>query len=83
VNQAYWACQQSAQRIDVMQTGLQQAEENYRITNARFSSALALTSEFVDADAALLQARVNLTLAKADASLNYFKLAKATGSIGK
>jgi outer membrane protein len=81
VNQDYIACSQSTQRINVMQSGLQQAEENYRIVNSRFNSSLALTSDLVDADAALLQAKVSLVLAKADASLNYYRLMKATGNL--
>ncbi len=81
VNQSYITCQQSKQKIEVMQSSLQQAEENYRIVNSRFHSSLALTSELVDADAALLQAKVNLTLAKADASVNYYKLMKATANL--
>lgn len=81
VNQNYLTCMQSKQRIDVMQSGLLQAEENYRIVNSRFNSSLALTSELVDADAALLQAKVNLILAKADACVNYYRLKKSAGSV--
>jgi len=58
VNQDYITCNQSKQKIEVMQSSLQQAEENYRIVNSRFHSSLALTSELVDADAALLQSKV-------------------------
>jgi outer membrane protein len=81
VNQAYVSCTESKQKIEVMQSSLLQAEENYRLVNSRFNNALALTSELIDGDAALLQAKVNLTLAKADASLNYFKLMKSTGNL--
>ncbi|MCX6274694.1 MAG: TolC family protein [Bacteroidetes bacterium] len=81
VNQNYLTCMQSKQRIEVMQSSLLQAEENYRIVNSRFNSSLALTSELVDADAALLQAKVNLTLAKSDACVNYYRLKKSIGSM--
>ncbi|MEO8086102.1 MAG: TolC family protein [Bacteroidota bacterium] len=81
VNHYYLTCNQSKQKIEVMQSSLQQAEENYRIVNSRFHSSLALTSELVDADAALLQTKVNLTLAKADANVNYYRLMKAVGNL--
>ena len=64
VNQDYITCNQSKQKIEVMQSSLQQAEENYRIVNSRFHSSLALTSELVDADAALLQSKVTSRLRK-------------------
>jgi len=81
VNQGYVTCQESLQKIQVMETSLQQAEENNRLLNSRFKSALALTSDLIDADAALLQAKVNLILAKADACVNYFRLMKAAGTL--
>lgn len=81
VNQNYIACSQAAERIAVMQSALEQAEENFRLVNSRYKSALALTSELVDADAALLLSRVNIALAKADASLNYYRLMKSTGNL--
>jgi len=81
VNQSYVACQESKQKIEVMQSTLQQAEENNRIVSSRYKSSLALTSEVVDADAALLQANINLALAKADACVNYYRLMKATGNL--
>lgn len=81
VNQDYLSCMQSQQKIDVMQSSLAQAEENYRIINSRFTNALVLTSELVDADVALLQARINLVLTKADARVSYYRLMKATGNL--
>ncbi len=81
VNQSYVACQQSAQRIAVIESTLAQAQENYRVMNSRYTSSLALTSDLIDADAALLQANINLALARADASVNYYRLLKATGNL--
>jgi len=81
VNQSYVTCQQAAQKIDLTKVSVQQAEENYRIVNSRYNSSLALTSDLVDANLVLLQAKVSQTLARADALLSYYRLMKATGSI--
>ena len=81
VNQSYVACQQAAQKIELTKVSVQQAEENYRIVNSRYNSSLALTSDLVDANLVLLQAKVSQTLARADALLSYYRLLKSTGSI--
>lgn len=81
VNQSYVSCQQAAQKIELTKVSVQQAEENYRIVNSRYNSSLALTSDLVDANLVLLQAKVSQTLARADALLSYYRLMKSTGSI--
>jgi len=81
VNQSYVACQQAAQKIELTQVSVKQAEENYRIVNSRYNSSLALTSDLVDANLVMLQAKVSQTLARADALLSYYRLMKSTGSI--
>jgi len=80
VNQNYLACTEALQRIKVIQTSQQQAEENFRIMNLRYKNGLALTSDYLDADVSLVQTQINLMLAKADASVNYYKLLKSVGA---
>ena len=55
------------------------AEENYRITNERFKAGLTLNSELLDAEVALLQAKVDNTQSWIDYELNNEKLKKALG----
>jgi outer membrane protein TolC len=81
VNQNYLSWKQSNQRIAVLQKSVEQAEENYRITNSRYKNNLVLMSELLDADNALYNSKINLALAKADAQVAYYRLVKSTGGI--
>ena len=79
INENYVACTQSLAKIKVIETSRQQAEENFRIMNLRYKNGLALTSDYLDADVSLVQTQINLMLAKADASINYYRLLKSAG----
>jgi outer membrane protein len=81
INQNYLSYIESKKRLEVMQKAIDTADENYRITNDKYKNQLALLSDLLDADNALLQAKINLALAKADAELAYYKLLESTGTI--
>jgi outer membrane protein len=55
------------------------AEENLRMTRERFKQGVALNTDVLDADAALLQAKVNRTQAAIDLVLAQARLEKALG----
>lgn len=55
------------------------AEENLRMTRERFKQGVALNADVLDADAALLQAKVNRTQAAIDLVLAQARLEKALG----
>jgi outer membrane protein len=79
VTQTYLALDQAKERIAVAEKGVVQAEENYRITHQKFRSGLALNSELLDAEVALLQARFNHVQAMVDYKLADAKLLKSVG----
>jgi outer membrane protein len=79
VTQNYLNQRQSVERIAVAQKGVQQAEENYRITNEKFKKGLSLNSDLLDAEVALLQARINYTQSLVDYELAEARLEKAIG----
>ncbi|MCX6310320.1 MAG: TolC family protein [Bacteroidetes bacterium] len=77
----YSFCQTTINKIPMIALSVKQAEENYRMTKARYDEQAALMSEVLDADAALLQARVNLVLQGADAQLSFYKLQQSAGDL--
>lgn len=81
VHQNYLQYQQALDKIHVLQVAIVQAGENERITESRFQNNLATTTERIDAQTLLYQARINLELAKSDATLAYYTLLKSTGHI--
>ncbi len=79
VTQNYLTVQQAKEKIDVAQQTIGQAEENSRITNDKFKEGLALTTDVLDADTALLQARTNYTQSLVDFELAQARLEKSLG----
>ncbi len=79
VTQSYLNLGQAKERISVAQTEVEQAQENYRITDERFKEGLALNTDLLDAEAALLQAKTNLTQVLVDYELAEAQLEMAVG----
>ena len=81
VNQAYQNFLVSRKKIEVFETAVKQAEENFKIVRNKFNNALATTTDLLDADVAQLQAKMNVAFARADASVAYKNLLQTTGQI--
>lgn len=79
VNQDYQNYLLSQKRIEVYQKALQQATENFRITKNKYDNSLVTVTELLDADVALLQAKLNVSLSKADAVQGYNRLLHTSG----
>ncbi len=79
VTQNYLNQKQTIERISVAEKGVQQAEENYRITNEKYKKGLALNSDLIDAEVALLQAKLVLTQSLVESELAEARLSKAIG----
>lgn len=79
--QNYSACQNAINKMKMLEFSVRQTEENSRQMKAKYNQQAALMSEVLDADAALLQARVNLVLQQAEIQLSYKKLMKSTGTL--
>lgn len=71
----------AVKKIDVYETAKEQAAENYKIIKNKYDNSLATTTELLDADVALLSAKLNFAFAKADAYVAYNKLKEVTGSL--
>lgn len=81
VHQYYIGYLQSLEQIKVLEDAVGQAGENERIMESKFRNNLVTTTDRIDAQTLLYQARVNLELAKSDATLAYYNLLKSTGHI--
>lgn len=79
VTQNYLSVNQAKQRKAVSEQGVKQAEENYRIMDDKYKKGLAPNSELLDAEVALLQAKLNLTQSLVDYELSMARLSKAIG----
>lgn len=83
LNQAYQSYLVSVKKIEVLEKSVIQATENYRITKNKYDNTLANTTELLEADVALLQAKLSVTNAKADSFLAYNRLLNAAGILSE
>ena len=81
VHQQFVEYQTAMQKIKTLQVAVTQAEENERITESKFKNNLVTTTDRIDAQTQLYQARVNLELAKSDATISYYNVLRSTGKI--
>jgi outer membrane protein len=80
VRQSWLTFQESKERIGLAKIGVEQAAENLRETRDRFREGVALNTDVLDAETALLQARLSYAQALVDSELARARLIKAAGS---
>jgi outer membrane protein TolC len=81
VNRDFLLYHQSLEKIKVLQEAVSQAEENERITESKFQNNLVNTTDRIDAQTLLYSSRVNLELAKSDATIAWYDMLRSTGKI--
>lgn len=81
INSDYQAQQLARRKIAVYEKAEQQAEENARIVKNKYDNGLATVTDLLEADAALLSTRLNVSYAQADAALAYYRLLQTTGIV--
>jgi outer membrane protein TolC len=79
VTQSVLNCQQARERIELAELTVQQANENYKMAAERFKTGLITSSDLLDAELMLLQAKLQLTNAQVEYELSQAKLEKVAG----
>lgn len=79
INQDYQNYLLSRKKIEVYEKALEQATENYRITNNKYANSLVTLTDLLDADVLKLQAQLNIISVRADALLAYKKILLTAG----
>ncbi len=79
VTQSYLTVNQTNERAAVARKGVEQAEENYRVTNERYKKGLNVNSDLLDAEVALLQAKLNYTQSLIEYELSSARLSRSIG----
>jgi outer membrane protein len=69
----------SAAAVDVANQTIASAEEAYRVTQALLKAGTATTTDLLDAEAALTQARLNLTRARYEQAVAHVALSRSLG----
>ena len=81
VRRAWLEVQETRQRVGATRAAIQEAEENLRVMNQRYSAGRALNTEVLEAETLRSQAYRNHYDATFDAALAALRLEHATGSL--
>jgi len=79
ISKAYLDYLSAVKKIEVYNKAVEQATENYRINKNKYNNNLLTLTDLLDADVAQLQAKLNLSFAKADVVLAYQTLQQKAG----
>ena len=77
----YLNLKKEIEKVKAAQKGVKSAEENLRVTKNKYESQLATSSDLIDAEVYLLQAKTDLETAKADQNLAHSELMKSLGRV--
>ena len=83
IKNAYLILQETESQIVVWQKVIEQAEENFRISEERYKERVATSTEVLDAQTLLTKAKSEYANALGDYNVNYAKLQRAMGTIGQ
>ncbi len=80
VTQDFYDMVKAKEKVLVADQTVAQAEENYRVTDDKFKQGMALNSDLLDAETALLQAKTNQIQSLVDYELAAAKIERSTGT---
>ena len=81
VAQQYFNVQTVKDKVEVAHEGMEQAQESNRMTSEKFKNGIASNTDMLDAEMALLQAKLTHTQAVVEFTLAIARLKKAVGEI--
>ncbi|WP_292008121.1 TolC family protein [Chryseobacterium sp.] len=81
VNAAYVKYQESIQQAEILNDAKLLAEENYKITEAKYLNQLAVQAEMIDAQNQKLQSELDYVNAEINVLYQYYNLLKSTGTL--
>jgi outer membrane protein len=83
IKNAYLILQESESQIAVSKKVIEQAEENFRISEARYKERVARSTEVLDAQTLLTKAKSEYANALADYNIAHARLQRAVGVIDR
>ena len=79
INKAYESYISAEKKIEVSRVAIDQATENYKINKNKYDNSLVTVTDLLDANVSLLESKIGLELAKADAIVAYNTLLERAG----
>lgn len=81
VNAAYVKYQEAIQQAEILNDAKNLADENYKITEAKYLNQLAVQAEMLDAQNQKLQSELDFANAEINVLYQYYNLLKSTGTL--
>ena len=81
IKSAYIKHKEAMDRVEVLIKTVEQAKENYRVTDNKYFNQLAILTDLLDASTVQLNAELQLTSAKANSIYTYYLLLNASGNL--
>jgi outer membrane protein TolC len=81
VNAAYTKYQEAIQQTAILNDAKSLADENYKITEAKYLNQLAVQAEMIDAQLQKIQSELDLANAEINILYQYYNLLKSTGTL--
>lgn len=81
VHAAYVKYQESIQQAEILDDAKKLAEENYKITEAKYLNQLAVQAEMIDAQNQKLQSELDFANAEINVLYQYYNVLKSTGTL--
>ena len=80
INQSYAGFKQISGKVKVAEIAVNQATENYRVTNNRYKEGLITLTDLLNANFLVLQSKMNLINTQIDVELAYHRLMKSVNN---
>ncbi|MEP6738549.1 MAG: TolC family protein, partial [Chryseolinea sp.] len=68
-------------KLVINEKTINQAEENFQISQNKYNQGLLILSDYLDADVTLLRARINYATSRAEAMVSYYELQESIGTL--
>ena len=81
VRRSILSAKRAREKVDVAQLGVSQAEENSKMLSDKYHSGLATSTELLDANVALVQAKTSLSASLVEQAIANIRLEKSLGRI--
>ncbi len=81
VRRSFLSARRAREKVDVARLGVSQAEENSKTLSDKYHSGLATSTELLDANVALVQAKTSLSAALVEQAIANLRLEKSLGRL--
>ncbi|SHH92379.1 Outer membrane protein TolC [Chryseolinea serpens] len=81
VRQKFLKSQEMVDKLIINQRAIEQAQENFQISENKYKQGLMILSDYLDADVALLRAKIQYFTTRADSMIAYYELQESMGTL--